>query len=95
MWVSSEIIIVMDRQMTEHDKQFGVRRNGRYQKLSYREKTILTIIQNYPGIKSGEIAEKLAIPSPTVKRILSDLQNKGMIDKYGKGRGTVYLSKYQ
>jgi Fic family protein len=63
--------------------------------LSPREKTILTVIQNYPGIKSGEIAEKLAIPSPTVKRTLSDLQSKGMIDKHGKGRGTVYLSKYQ
>jgi len=63
--------------------------------LSPREKSILTIIQNYPGIKSGEIANKLAIPSPTVKRILSDLQNKGMIEKQGSGRGTVYLSKNQ
>jgi Fic family protein len=63
--------------------------------LSPREKAILTIIQNYSGIKSGEIAVKLAIPNPTVKRILSDLQNKGMIEKQGSGRGTVYLSKNQ
>ena len=63
--------------------------------LSPREKAILTIIQNYSGIKSGEIAGKLAIPNPTVKRILSDLQNKGMIEKQGSGRGTVYMPKNQ
>ena len=63
--------------------------------LSSREKAILTIIQNYSGIKSGEIAEKLAIPNPTVKRILSDLQSREIIEKYGSGRGTVYLSKNQ
>ncbi len=62
-------------------------------KLSPREKAILTIIQNYSGIKSGEIAEKLSIPNSTVKRILSDLQNNGIIEKQGKGRGTIYLPK--
>ena len=61
--------------------------------LSPREKAILTIIQNYSGIKSGEIAEKLAIPKPTVKRILFGLQSKGMIDRQGSGKATVYLSK--
>jgi len=53
----------------------------------------LTIIQNYSGIKSSEIAEKLAIPNPTVKRILSDLQSKKMIEKQGNSRSTVYLAK--
>jgi predicted HTH transcriptional regulator len=61
--------------------------------LSLREKSILTTIQNYSGIKSGEIAEKLSIPNPTVKRILSDLQTKGLIEKQGNGRGTSYLAK--
>ena len=61
--------------------------------LSPREKAILTIIQNYSGIKSSEIADKLAIPNPTVKRILSDLQIKGMIEKQGSSRSTVYLAK--
>ncbi|MDR2145521.1 MAG: Fic family protein [Tannerella sp.] len=64
-------------------------------RLSPREKSILTIIQNYAGIKSGEIAERLAIPNPTVKRILSDLHNKRMIEKQGSGRGTVYSIKNQ
>ena len=63
--------------------------------LSPREKAILTIIENYSGIKSGEIAEKLAIPNPTVKRILAELQNKGIIEKQGSGRGTIYFSKNQ
>ena len=67
--------------------------SGAKTQLSPREKAILTIIQNYPGIKSGEIAEKLAIPNPTVKRILSGLQSKGLIDKQGVGKATVYLSK--
>jgi Fic family protein len=61
--------------------------------LSPREKSIMTLILNYSGIKSGEIAQKLAIPNPTVKRILSDLQEKGLIEKYGSGRGTTYSAK--
>jgi len=67
--------------------------SGAETQLSPREKAILTIIQNYSGIKSGEIAEKLAIPNPTVKRILLGLQSKGMIDRQGNGKATVYLSK--
>ena len=69
--------------------------SGSETQLSPREKAILTIIQNYSGIKSGEIAEKLAIPNPTVKRILAELQTKGMIEKQGNGRSTVYLSNKQ
>jgi len=61
--------------------------------LSPREKAILTLIQNYSGLKSGEIAEKLKIPNPTVKRILSELQSKGLIEKTGNARATLYLSK--
>jgi Fic family protein len=61
--------------------------------LSPREKSILTIIKNYSGIKSGEIAEKLSIPNPTCKRILSDLQTKGLIEKQGNGRSTSYSAK--
>ncbi|MGD8779190.1 MAG: winged helix-turn-helix transcriptional regulator [Ignavibacteria bacterium] len=38
-------------------------------KLSPREKSILTFIENNPGCKSGDIAKKLEIPKPTVKRI--------------------------
>ena len=42
-------------------------------RLSPREKSILTFIENNAGCKSGDIAKKLGIPSPTVKRILPEL----------------------
>jgi ATP-dependent DNA helicase RecG len=61
--------------------------------MSTREKSILALISNVPGIKSGEIAERLSIPSPTVKRILAELVEKGFIEKYGTGRGTNYSIK--
>jgi Fic family protein len=67
--------------------------SGLVSQLLPREKSILTTIQNYSGIKSGEIAEKLSIPNPTVKRILFELQTKGLIEKQGNGRGTSYLAK--
>ncbi|MDR0793449.1 MAG: Fic family protein [Chitinophagaceae bacterium] len=83
-------LLNIQNQLMEKLKQSG------YQtQLSPHEKAILTIIQNYQGINSGTIAEKLAIPNSTVKRILSDLNSKGMIEKQGSGRGTVYLSKHQ
>jgi Fic family protein len=58
--------------------------------LSPREKSIIAFIGNHPGCKSGEIAKKLAIPSPTVKRILTDLLNRHFIEKFGIGPGTNY-----
>ena len=59
-------------------------------KLSPREKAIITFIGNYPGCKSGDIAKKLGIPGPTVKRILPDLLAKNLIEKHGTGPGTNY-----
>jgi len=67
--------------------------SGAETQLSSREKAILTLIQNYSGIRSGEIAERLAIPNPTVKRILSELQDKNMIEKQGNSRATTYWIK--
>ena len=57
---------------------------------SPREKMVLTFIGNHPGCKSGQIAEKLAIPSPTVKRILAELIIQQRIEKEGRGPATVY-----
>lgn len=65
-------------------------RSGFETTLSPKENSIFTIIQNRPNIQSGEIAEKLAIPAPTVKRILSQLLNKGLIEKQGSGRNVSY-----
>lgn len=61
--------------------------------ISPKEKSIFTIIQNRPNIQSGEISEKLAIPLPTVKRVLSELVNKGLIEKQGSGRNVSYTIK--
>ncbi len=59
-------------------------------RLSPREKAIMTFIENNPGCKSGDIAKKLGIPNPTVKRILPDLLQKKLIEKFGTGPGTNY-----
>lgn len=59
-------------------------------KLSPREKSILTFIGNNAGCKSGEVSKKLGIPSPTVKRILSELKDKYLIERHGTGPGTNY-----
>ncbi len=66
---------------------------GTKAKLSPREKAILTYIEHNPGSKSGEIANKLQIPNPTVKRILTKLANENLIEKYGMGAGTNYSIK--
>jgi len=58
-----------------------------------KEKSVFTIIQNRPDIQSGEIAKKLAIPAPTVKRILSELLKKGLVEKQGSGRNVSYTIK--
>lgn len=65
-------------------------RSGLETQLSPKEKSIYTIIQNRPNIQSSEISDKLAIPAPTVKRILSELLNKGVIEKEGSGRNVSY-----
>lgn len=65
-------------------------RQGSEKKLSPKEKSILTFIENHGGCKSGDIAKKLDIPNPTVKRILSVLVKQNLIEKYGTGPATNY-----
>jgi len=67
-----------------------LQRSGLETQLSPKEKSIYMIIQNRPNIQSGEISEKLAIPLSTVKRILSELIDKGLIEKQGSGRSVSY-----
>lgn len=62
-------------------------------RLSPREKSILTFIENNAGCKSGDIAKRLGIPSPTVKRILPELIKQNLIEKFGVGPGTNYSMK--
>lgn len=67
-----------------------LQKSGLETQLSFKEKSIYTIIQNRPNIQSGEISDKLAIPAPTVKRILSELVKKELIEKHGNGRNVSY-----
>lgn len=62
-------------------------------RLSPREKSIMTFIENNAGCKSGDIAKRLGIPNPTVKRILPELIKKNLIEKFGTGPGTNYSIK--
>lgn len=66
---------------------------GAMASLSPRDKAIVSYIESNPGSKSGIISEKLSIPIPTVKRILSDLLEKDLLEKHGRGRGTNYTVK--
>ncbi len=70
-----------------------LQKSGIETQLSPKEKSIFMIIQNRPNLQSGEISERLGIPSPTVKRILSELCNKGLIEKQGSGRNVSYTIK--
>ena len=59
-------------------------------KLPKREKAIYTYVENHPGAKSGGIADKLDIPQPTVKRILSAMVKGKLLSVNGAGAGTAY-----
>lgn len=61
--------------------------------LAPREKNILVFIENHPGCKSSEIASKLNIPLPTVKKMLTNMVESKMILKYGNGAGTNYIAE--
>jgi len=63
---------------------------GLESELSTKENLIYTMIQNRPNIQSGDISKKLEIPLPTVKRVLSELIKKGVIEKQGRGRSINY-----
>lgn len=64
--------------------------NNSLSEMSPREKKIYTFIESHPGCQSGEMAEKLDIPLPTVKRILKNMLERKLIVKYGAGKGTNY-----
>jgi len=59
--------------------------------LSQREKRMLFFIQNHPGCSSGQIAAKLDLALPTVKKSLGEMVVKGLIGKEGQGKSTGYF----
>jgi Fic family protein len=64
--------------------------SGIEMQLSIKEKSILLFIENNAGCQSGDIATKLGIPSPTIKKLLPHLLEKNLIEKHGNGAGTNY-----
>ena len=58
--------------------------------MAPKEKRIYQFVENHPGSKSGQIAEKLDIPLPTIKKILADMVINKLLRKYGVGAGTNY-----
>ena len=54
---------------------------------------IYVFIESHPGCKSGEIAGKLNMALPTIKKILAEMVQKEIIIKEGIGRGTYYSVK--
>lgn len=69
-------------------------RKGENDKMSARDKSIYSYIDTHPGKKSGEIAEALSIPLPTVKRLLSKMVAKNLLSKEGVGVGTTYIVEH-
>lgn len=67
--------------------------SGMESSLAPKEKEVLAFIANNAGCKSGEIVKGLNFSKPTIKRIIRDLLDKGLIIKYGKGAGTNYTIK--
>ena len=67
--------------------------HGAETQLSPREKSIYTLVQSRPNIQSGEIAQRLEIPIPTVKRLLAGLLKKGLLEMHGNGRSVSYTIK--
>jgi Fic family protein len=66
--------------------------NSLHQHISTREKRISFFIQNHGGCGSSEIAKKLDLALPTVKKTLQELVAKGIITKEGQGKSTVYFA---
>jgi len=58
--------------------------------LSSKERKIYLFVENHPGTQSGEIADRLKVPSPTVKRLLSRMVDRELLRRSGAGRTTCY-----
>lgn len=87
LWVSFFFEALIE---VQHQLLSKLSRQGTIAGLSPREKAILTFIGERPGTRSGEIAERLDIPNPTVKRILAQMIKENLLEKHGAGAGTNY-----
>ena len=82
-----EVLETIQQRLMTKLEQLGVD-----QTLSVRDKEMLAYITGHPGCKSGQVSKQLDIPAPTVKRLLSALVEKGLIERHGSGAGTTYTA---
>lgn len=68
---------------------------GLTSQLSVREKKIVAFVDSHQGCRSGQVSKSLAIPLPTVKRIVAELASKKVLIKHGIGAGTNYTVQTQ
>ncbi len=89
--ITSWVHFLLDALMNIQDQlKSKLESQGVESQLAPRERSILVYISDHPGTKSGQIAQKLSIPNPTVKRILARLTSRNLIEKFGSGPGTNY-----
>jgi len=86
-WVEffMDAILTIQQSLLTKLKQTGMKSG-----LSPKEKSVLAYISGHAGCSSGAIAKRLAIPNPTIKKLLKKLTEMGFLDKHGIGRGTIY-----
>ena len=88
VWISFFLDCLINIQAQLMEK---LKTQSRYALLGPKEKSILSYIENHPGCQSGEVARKLDIPLPTVKRVLAIMLGNNLIAKFGAGAGTNYV----
>jgi Fic family protein len=58
-----------------------------------RVQQISMYVEHHPGARTGEIASKLGIALPTVKKEVSYMVESGQLIRHGSGAGTHYTAK--
>lgn len=61
--------------------------------LSPRIEQIRMYVEHHSGARTGEIAVKLGLPLPTVKKEVAAMVTSGILIRHGSGAGTHYTSK--
>jgi Fic family protein len=63
---------------------------GSEAQMSVKEKMIYAFVVSHPGCSSGDIAEKLGVPLPTVKKMLTAMVSNKLLIRHGAAKGTNY-----
>lgn len=74
----------------QHQLLEKIEKKEQRETVGIRKQGIYALIENNPGISSGDISEKLKIPPSTVKRILAELVATRNLIVHGAGRATSY-----